>query len=74
MDKVKEKIDNLKALRNNYFNTLFLVSGGTIGLIFQNEKTFMHGFFILAGFLFSGLIVRSIRKNSDFINELIERG
>ncbi len=48
-DIIKEKIDNLKQLRNNYFNAIIIVSGGIVWLCFIEPLFYLRLFFILLG-------------------------
>lgn len=71
MDIIKEKIDNLKAMRNTYFNMLFLATGGSTGLVLTEMNKPIYWFLLAMGLFIMFLALKQARQKSKEIDELI---
>lgn len=71
MEKLKQKINYLIHKRNSLWATAMLAIGGTVNLILRVKEGLIVHLFILAGIIFSVLLIKGCIRHENYIEKLI---
>lgn len=71
-DSIKETISNLKAVRNNFWTAILLLSGGTVTLLLNNDSI-LESILIGIGILFLVIFISLYRNINCEINLHIKK-